>query len=143
MAVQSRRRKKALRPYQQVLFQGRLPVVDYRAVMQLARQEQQHTMRKVTAAEIVRRAVREYVNRRADRGPARSADGAAEQGLEQQWLREHGPEFAGQWVALDGSRLLSHGRDARAVYESARASGVALPLVVRVGKRDEPPFAGW
>lgn len=22
------------------------------------------------------------------------------------WLREHGPEYAGQWVALDGGRLL-------------------------------------
>lgn len=23
------------------------------------------------------------------------------------WLREHGPEYAGQWVALDGARLLA------------------------------------
>jgi hypothetical protein len=23
------------------------------------------------------------------------------------WLREHAPEYAGQWVALDGARLLA------------------------------------
>jgi hypothetical protein len=23
------------------------------------------------------------------------------------WIREHGPEYAGQWVALDGRRLLA------------------------------------
>jgi hypothetical protein len=62
---------------------------------------------------------------------------------EQQWLIEHSKEFAGQWVALDGNRLLSHGNNARDVYEAAKKSGINRPLVVQVEKENELPFGGW
>jgi hypothetical protein len=62
---------------------------------------------------------------------------------EQRWLDEHREEYLGQWVALEGDRLLASGADGRAVYEAARASGVRAPLVTRVEPRDELPFAGW
>lgn len=62
---------------------------------------------------------------------------------ELQWLREHRNEYAGQWVALDGDRLIASGPDARPVYEAARASGVDLPLVTEVEAADERPFGGW
>jgi hypothetical protein len=62
---------------------------------------------------------------------------------EQQWLAEHSEEFAGQWVALDGNRLLSHGNNAHEVYEEARRSGVKRPLVVQVEKVGDRPFGGW
>ncbi len=59
------------------------------------------------------------------------------------WLAEHRSEYAGQWVALDGTRLLAHGLNAREVYEQARASGVGLPLVIQVEPLDQLPFGGW
>jgi mono/diheme cytochrome c family protein len=59
---------------------------------------------------------------------------------EQQWLREHGQEFTGQWVALDGNCLICHGANAREVYEGARKSGVKRPLVVEVEKESGLPF---
>jgi hypothetical protein len=59
------------------------------------------------------------------------------------WLDEHRQEFIGQWVALDGNRLLGHGTNAREVFEVARRSGVELPLVVFVDPADELPFGGW
>lgn len=62
---------------------------------------------------------------------------------EQYWLDEHRDEYQGQWVALEGDRLLASGADGRAVYEAARAAGVRAPLVTRVEPRDELPFAGW
>ena len=62
---------------------------------------------------------------------------------EQRWLKEHREEYLGQWVALEGDRLLASGADGRAVYEEARAAGVRAPLVTRVEPRDELPFAGW
>lgn len=62
---------------------------------------------------------------------------------EMRWLAEHGHEYAGQWVALDGGRLLSHGENARDVYDAARRSGVNLPLVVRVDSGEQLPFGGW
>ncbi len=62
---------------------------------------------------------------------------------EQRWLDEHRDEYQGQWVALEGDRLLASGPDGRAVYEAARAAGVRAPLVTRVERHDELPFAGW
>jgi hypothetical protein len=62
---------------------------------------------------------------------------------ERQWLREHGEEYASQWVALDGSCLLSHGPDGRLVLSEALKAGVSVPFVVRVESPDELPFGGW
>lgn len=62
---------------------------------------------------------------------------------ELRWLTEHRHEYAGQWVALDGDKLLASGSEASAVYEAARDSGVELPLVVQVESADDLPFGGW
>lgn len=62
---------------------------------------------------------------------------------EQRWLAEHGHEYAGQWVALDGDKLLAHGESSHEVYDAVRDSGVQLPLVVRVDPTDRLPFGGW
>jgi hypothetical protein len=66
-----------------------------------------------------------------------------ERRLEQQWLSQHGAEYAGQWVALDGDCLLSYGTDGRVVLSEARRAGVVVPFVVRVDAPDELPFGGW
>lgn len=62
---------------------------------------------------------------------------------EMKWLAEHSSEYAGQWVALDGDRLIAHGSDAAEVYAAARNAGVSLPLVEFVEDPDAPPFAGF
>jgi len=62
---------------------------------------------------------------------------------EMRWLAEHGHEYAGQWVALDGDHLLSHGENAREVYEAAHNAGVRLPLVVHIDPPNQLPFGGW
>ncbi len=59
------------------------------------------------------------------------------------WLAEHAREYAGQWVALDGDRLIAHGPDARAVYAAANADGAYLPLVTQVEDPDAPPYIGF
>ena len=62
---------------------------------------------------------------------------------EQDWLAAHELEYAGQWVALDGDILLSHGPDARAVRDEARRKGVHLPLLVHIPKEPNQPSAFW
>jgi hypothetical protein len=62
---------------------------------------------------------------------------------EMQWLKEHRAEYSGQWVALDGDRLISHSQNAQEVFAAAEASGVRLPLVTRVDLQDDLPFGGW
>lgn len=63
--------------------------------------------------------------------------------LEMKWIVEHRKEYSGQWVALDGDRLLSHGKDAREVFAIARNSGVEAPFFVHLEAEDALPFGGW
>ncbi|MDQ3256681.1 MAG: DUF5678 domain-containing protein [Acidobacteriota bacterium] len=67
---------------------------------------------------------------------------------EQRWLVEHQAEYAGQWVALLGDSLLTHGTDARQVYAEARrkiaaTDDAAVPLVVLIEAEPDLPFGGW
>jgi len=59
------------------------------------------------------------------------------------WLAEHRHEYLGQWIVLDGDRLLGHGPDPNPLVESARASGSPRPLVIHVRDESEPATGGW
>ncbi len=61
---------------------------------------------------------------------------------EQEWLRLHSGEYIGQWVALDGDSLVSHGAKALDVLEEARRKGVERPLMVGIPKDYGLPSAG-
>ena len=62
---------------------------------------------------------------------------------EQLWLKEHRQEYVGEWVALNGSNLLSHSTNAKEVFDMAKLFSIDAPLVVRVEQLDDVPFAGW
>jgi hypothetical protein len=62
---------------------------------------------------------------------------------EMKWLRVHENEYRGQWVALQGSDLLSHGREAVTVRDEARKKGFPRPLMVHVPDEPDLPSAGW
>jgi hypothetical protein len=62
--------------------------------------------------------------------------------VELKWIRENASKLAGQWVALDGDRVVSLGPDARTVYEQARKQIEGIPFVVHL-EADDLPFAGW
>ena len=62
---------------------------------------------------------------------------------EQAWLGTHGHAYLGQWVALDGGNLVSHGPNAVRVRDDARSQGVECPFVVRVPVDFGSPSAGW
>jgi hypothetical protein len=61
---------------------------------------------------------------------------------ELQWIADHAREYKGQWVALDGSRLIAHGAKADEVFDAAEADGANQPLV---GFVDDPDkiYAGF
>jgi len=61
---------------------------------------------------------------------------------ELQWIKEHRQEYAGQYVALDGDRLVAHGVDGKQVIAQARQ---VCPdaLFHRFEALDELPFGGW
>jgi hypothetical protein len=57
---------------------------------------------------------------------------------EMAWLAAHQLEYAGQWVALDGDRLIAASAVEREVWEAVKADGAKLPLVHRIAAPDEP-----
>ena len=62
---------------------------------------------------------------------------------EHEWLHMHSDEYAGQWVALLGDRLISHGYVLKEVMEKVEKAGITNALVVRAEASNALPFAGF
>jgi len=76
----------------------------------------------------------------------RSPHGAVDYSRENEWLREHQDNYRGQWVVLDGDRLVGHATDAdtlTAIVERARSEGVQAPFVHFINESSEPIWMGW
>ena len=58
------------------------------------------------------------------------------------WLDENREKYSGQWVALDGDRLIASGSTAKEVYSKAKAEGVEIPFVELVTEGESGPFTG-
>lgn len=56
------------------------------------------------------------------------------------WINAHAAEFQGQWLALDGDRLLAHGANLIEVAAAARTAGVQFPLLHLVEPPREHPY---
>jgi predicted DNA-binding antitoxin AbrB/MazE fold protein len=61
---------------------------------------------------------------------------------ELEWLAHESRPYIGQWVALDGNRLVAHGPKLAAVKTAAQAAGVSRPFFASVPD-DDMPFGGW
>lgn len=59
------------------------------------------------------------------------------------WLKTHREEYAGQYVALVGDKLVGHGRTMREANDQARKNGVKDPFLVHLTSESEVLFAGW
>jgi hypothetical protein len=58
------------------------------------------------------------------------------------WLHENRDKYSGQWVALDGDRLIANGPTAKEVYSKAKAEGIEIPFVELVTEEESGPFTG-
>ena len=72
-----------------------------------------------------------------------SSEPVNERREELQWLATESRPYAGEWVTLDGPRLVAHGAKLATVSAEANAAGVAEPLFARVRRDDDLPFGGW
>jgi hypothetical protein len=59
------------------------------------------------------------------------------------WITQHRREYQGEWVVLDGNRLIGHGTDPGPLVERARAQGVERPLVTRIEEEPIASTGGW
>jgi len=62
---------------------------------------------------------------------------------EMRWIGENAPLYRGEYVALQGSELLSHGTDGHAVIDEARRKGVEHPLIYHVPEYLGEPSIEW
>lgn len=62
---------------------------------------------------------------------------------ELRWLANEPSKYAGQWVALEGGRLIAHGDQLASVRAAASAAGVESPLMTHLPAEGELPFGGW
>jgi len=103
----------------------RLPLEDLRSLMRWLREQERLAVQDQQAEDPVREQTDRF--RKA-----------------MKWIDDHRAEYLGQWVALVGDRLISHGPDARQVYLEAKAAGVEVPFVECVRKKETLPFiGGW
>lgn len=57
-----------------------------------------------------------------------------------EWIETHADEMrrlAGEWVVIEGDRLVAHGKNAARVFATAKRKGITVPFVFFV----EPPTA--
>lgn len=76
-------------------------------------------------------------------GRVRRSSPMKERTQESQWLAQHRAEYPGEYLALDGDRLIAHSLDAKEVFAAVDAAGVDDPLYIHVELADALPFAGW
>ncbi|MGH9803239.1 MAG: DUF5678 domain-containing protein [Blastocatellia bacterium] len=60
-----------------------------------------------------------------------------------EWLKQHKHEYIGQWVVLDGDRLVGYGDNPVPIVEQARAEGVRIPFVELIRDDSEPFCGAW
>ena len=59
---------------------------------------------------------------------------------EHAWCRSHVDElraFSGEWVILEGERIVGHGKDPAALIPEARRQGIKIPYIFHIGEANE------
>ena len=59
------------------------------------------------------------------------------------WIKENRQKYDGQWVALDGDKLLASGTDGKKVHAEAQSRGVDVPFMHRISANETEPSGGW
>lgn len=60
-----------------------------------------------------------------------------------EWIAEHRREYAGQWVALDGKRLIAASPNHEEVFAAADADGAVLPMTTFLEDPDNIVHILW
>ena len=86
--------------------------------------------------------VRLTVDERTEPLSWQSSEPVNERREEMLWLVKESAPYAGEWVALDGNRMVAHGLTLAAVSAAACTAGVAEPFFASVPDNDLP-LGGW
>jgi hypothetical protein len=87
-----------------------------------------------------RRKLRDWIDENQEKSEISTDDEKFRLALK--WVDEHRQEFDGQFVLLEGDKLIAHGTNPKELYAFARAQGIKSPFVKRV-KAEILPWGGW
>jgi len=60
------------------------------------------------------------------------------------WIKVNRAKYAGQWVVVDGNRLISASVDGHKAFAAAKAAGIDVRFLVHVLPEEPLPFVpGW
>lgn len=62
--------------------------------------------------------------------------------IELEWVERHKHEYPGQWVALDGDRLIAASPIQQEVWDAVNADNAKIPIVFRVSDPNDLPYVG-
>ena len=99
------------------------------------------------AAALTVQARQEGVNGNASNGTLQSQqppdNAAPNRQQELEWLKQHSREYAGQYVAILGDKLVAHAETLRELDRLIQASGVKRPTITHIKAPSETLFGGW
>ena len=58
------------------------------------------------------------------------------------WIDENRQKYPGEWVCLDGDKLVAHGTDAVKLYREAKEKGIEIPFVEHIVEENKPYGGG-
>ncbi len=61
---------------------------------------------------------------------------------EMDWVEQHKHEYPGQWVALEGDRLVAASPNRMDISAAIKPDGANLPLILRISSPDDLPYIG-
>lgn len=102
--------------------------------MQLTTSEVIEAIRTLPSSE--REKIRRTLETEKQTQDARVQEEIGQYMLSRKWIEEHKEEFLGQWVCLEGDKLIASGSDALEVNKRAREAGIESPFIVQI--IDEP-----
>jgi len=58
------------------------------------------------------------------------------------WIDENRQKYVGEWVCLDGDKLVAHGTDAVKLFREAKEKGIEIPFVEHLVEENKPCGGG-
>jgi hypothetical protein len=98
--------------------------------------------RGVSVEVIVSDAFRLYQTERSGSSFGEKRVATADRRLELAWTAQPDLSYRGQWVALQGSEVIAHGKNGHAVAACARSKNILSPFLFFVADPDSTPFVG-
>jgi hypothetical protein len=71
------------------------------------------------------------------------AEGVRKFRLSMDWIRANRQEYLGQWVCLDGDKLISHGFDAKKAFREAEEAGYKSAFCERIVEEPQAYMGGF